>query len=156
MELKKIKELIEMLETSSVRRLQLKNGEEELVLEKEPFPQDTSFLPSPSYQGIAIPPASDSHHAVLPSSSNEEVKKVSDHTTIFAPLVGIYYEASSPENAPFIKVGSRVEVGDTLCVIEAMKVLNEIKAPIAGEIKAIHVKNGDVLSYDQALIEIGE
>jgi len=150
MEIEKIKDLIEMLETSSLHKLQLKNGEEELVLEKELLPQGTPFLTPPPYQEVSI----------SPPSSNEEVKEETNekvsYTEVVAPLVGIYYAASSPESDPFVKVGSSVKAGDTLCIIEAMKVLNEIKAPVAGEIKAIHVKNGDVLSYDQLLIEIGE
>ena len=158
MDLEKIKELIEMLETSSLHKLQLKNGEDELILEKEqPFPLGTSL-----YQEVGISPSSGAENVVSPSSplSTEEgeVEEAGKATYIpvVAPLVGIYYEASSPENLPFVKIGSQVEAGDTLCIIEAMKVLNEIKAPVAGEIKAIHVKNGDVLSYDQILMEIGE
>jgi len=158
MDLEKIKELIEMLETSSLHKLQLKNGENELILEKkQQFPLGTSV-----YQEVGISPSSGAENTMSPSSPSstdegkaEEAEKT-NYAPVVAPLVGIYYEASSPENLPFVKIGSRVEAGDTLCIIEAMKVLNEIKAPVAGEIKAIHVKNGDVLSYDQILMEIGE
>jgi len=162
MDLEKIKELIEILETSSLHKLQLKNGEDELVLEKEPPSQGASFLTSPPYQGISMAPTTGAENMVSTSSpsSNEEVKKEEElkasYTSVVAPLVGIYYEASSPENPPFVKIGSQIKAGDTLCIIEAMKVLNEIKAPVAGEIKAIHVKNGDILSYDQIMMEIGE
>ena len=162
MDVEKIKELVEMLEASSLHKLQLKNGEEELVLEKESLSQSASFLTPASYQGMPVAPSLGAEQMASPSSlPNEEVKveegqKTSDYTPVVAPLVGIYYEASSPESQPFVKVGSLVKAGDTLCIIEAMKVLNEIKAPVTGEIKAIHVKNGDVLSYDQILIEIGE
>ena len=162
MNVDKIKELVEMLETSSLHKLQLKSGEEELVLEKESLSQGTSFSAPPPYQGMPIQPTTGAEHKVSPSSSsNEEVdaggpQLASNYTEVVAPLVGIYYAASSPESDPYVTVGSRVNAGDTICIIEAMKVLNEIKAPVAGEIKAIHVKNGDVLSYDQILMEIGE
>jgi len=162
MDLEKIKELIEMLETSSLHKLKLKNGDEELILEKELTSQGAMFLTSPQQQGASISQFPNAEHVASPSSpsSNEEAKveapEISDYTSIAAPLVGIYYEASSPENPPFVKVGSQVKAGDTLCIIEAMKVLNEIKAPVAGEVKAIYAKNGDVISYDQVLIEIGE
>lgn len=162
MELEKVRELMEMLETSSLHKLQLKNGEEELVLEKAPPLQGAPLLTDASHQGMSVSPSSGAKHMGPPSSLSDEAVKVEEsqktanYTSVVAPLVGIYYESSSPESPPFVKVGSLVKEGDTLCIIEAMKVLNEIKAPVAGEIKAIHVKNGDVLSYDQILIEIGE
>ena len=161
MNLGEIKELVEMLDTSSLYKLQLKKGEDELILEKESL--GTSLLTSTSYQGMSISPTSSAEHVESPSSPSSnaesnagEVQRAFDYTPVVAPLVGIYYEASSPESTPFVKIGSQVKAGDTICIIEAMKVLNEIKAPVSGEVKAIHVKNGDVLSYDQILIEIGE
>jgi len=162
MELEKIKKLIEMLEVSSLHKLQLKNGEEEIVLEKAPCSQEASPLAKLSCQRMSVLPPLDTKHMALSSSlSNEEAKveenqEISEYTSVVAPLVGIYYESNSPESLPFVKVGGTVKAGDTLCIIEAMKMLNEIKAPVAGEVKAIHVKNGDILSYDQLLMEIGE
>ncbi|MCL2865272.1 MAG: acetyl-CoA carboxylase biotin carboxyl carrier protein [Lachnospiraceae bacterium] len=147
MDLEKVKKLIKVLEDSSLCKLQLKDEEGELVLEKECV--------------SVLPPLNKEHTVAVSSLSREEVKvenvsEAPDTTSVNAPLVGIYYEASGPEEPPFVKVGSQVRVGDTLCIIEAMKMLNEIKAPVAGEIKAIHVKNGDILSYNQTLIEIGD
>ena len=155
MKTEKIKELIEILDKSSLNKLQLKDGESEIVLEKgAPIPQVVSYqnAPAPTMHAPVAPhpPVAEAVKSEAPS------REQSNHTRVVAPLVGIYYEASSPESAPYVTVGSRVKAGDILCIIEAMKVLNEIKAPVAGEIKAIHVKNGDVLSYDQLLIEIGE
>ena len=138
MELEKVKELIELLEVSSLHKLQLKNEEGELTLEKEKTEKTLS-------------PALDDAEVKLVVS-----QETSNYTSVTVPLVGIYYESSAPDQPPFVEVGSQVKAGDTLCIIEAMKVLNEIKAPIAGEVKAIHAKNGDILSYNQTLIEIGD
>ena len=156
MDLEKVRELVEVLENSSLHKLQLKDGENEIILEKG--------ISTPSviqYQGAPVPsinvPSAPLEQPLTNSAQmSEETEKKEKYTEVVAPLVGIYYEASSPESAPYVTVGSRVKAGDTLCIIEAMKVLNEIKAPVAGEIKAIYAKNGDVLSYDQILIEIGE
>jgi len=155
MDLEKVRELVEVLEKSSLHKLQLKDGENEIILEKGI--QTSSVI---QYQDAPIPSINVPSVSLEPSTEGAktggETEVNTAYTAVIAPLVGIYYEASSPENAPYITIGSQVKAGDTLCIIEAMKVLNEIKAPVAGEIKAIHVKNGDVLSYDQLLIEIGE
>jgi len=71
-----------------------------------------------------------------------------------SPLVGTFYEASSPNHEPFVKIGDIVQKGDTLCIIEAMKTMNEIKAPIAGKVLKIHVKNQEFVGFDQALVSI--
>ncbi|MCL2425606.1 MAG: acetyl-CoA carboxylase biotin carboxyl carrier protein [Oscillospiraceae bacterium] len=163
MDLEKLKKIIEMLEDSSLHKLQLKDGDEELLLEKESTSHEITSIVSPIQHSVPVSPhiIHDNFASTSPSTTNEETKieetpKASDYTVVVSPLVGIYYEASAPEQPAFVEVGSQVKVGDTLCIIEAMKVLNEIKASVAGEVKAIHVKNGDILSYNQTLIEIGE
>jgi acetyl-CoA carboxylase biotin carboxyl carrier protein len=91
------------------------------------------------------------------------VKKVVEETVmetastgheVRSPLVGTYYEASSPSEAPFIKVGQQVKQGDTVCIIEAMKIMNEITAPCSGTVESINLKNGEVVGYDQVILTI--
>jgi acetyl-CoA carboxylase biotin carboxyl carrier protein len=77
-----------------------------------------------------------------------------DGHVVESPMVGTYYEAPAPGNPPFVKIGQRVNVGDTLCIIEAMKILNQIESDVAGEVKAILCKNGDPVEYGQKLFVI--
>lgn len=163
-----IKELIEALDQSSVANLKLTKDDFELKLEK-PKPakiekvveqvvvsQDKSEL-----QAIAKPqavveaeiPVTSVMHSPQPVMEAEGNKST---TPVLAPLVGIFYQASAPESDPFVKVGQMVNEGDTICILEAMKVLNEIKAPASGKVLQIHVKNGDVVEFDQVLMEIGD
>ena len=120
-----------------------------------------------------IPKTVTPKESVMPKEATPEVTisgKVRDDSTgqqqedaaprsikkVLAPLVGIYYQASSPEAEPFVTVGQMVQKGDTVCIIEAMKILNEIKAPVTGKIMSINVNNGDVVEFNQILMEIGE
>ena len=154
MDLKKIKELIDMLEASSLHKIKIKNGEEEVVLEKGRVDVDQMVIPNRAE--LTVQASLNEQMTNSNTSNHQDLQSEPEYVTVVAPLVGIYYDANSPESAPFITVGSKVAVGDVLCIIEAMKVLNEIKSPVAGVVKAIHVKAGDILSYNQTLIEIGE
>jgi len=140
MDLKEIKQLIDMLEASSIKKLKLKMADVELTLDKAADQQTV-------------------HEPLVNKTPPEKVEEQpvnTHHISVLAPLVGTFYQASSPESAPFVTIGSQVKKGDTLCLIEAMKVLNEIKATADGKIVAIHVSDGDVVAYDQILMEIGE
>jgi len=93
-------------------------------------------------------------------SNNEESKNNEEKVTpkgfeVKSPLVGTFYTANSPKDKPFVTVGQRVEMGQTLCIIEAMKIMNEITAPVSGVIEAINVKNGSPTGFDQVLMVIG-
>lgn len=146
MDLIEIKTLIEVLEASSIHKLKLKKDNIELMLEKENVSQGLleRTVSQDTIRGDEKP------------NADTQREKIVNSVSVVSPIVGVYYEASSAQDEPFVKIGSRIEQGDTVCIIEAMKVLNEIKAPVSGEIKAIHVKNGEFISYDQLLIEIGE
>lgn len=153
MDVKEIKELMVALETSSLHKLHYKKGEKELLLEKGVFNQ---AITPPLVLESSYPHLITNKQATPPSSPSGKNEKTLKKFSVTAPLVGIFYQANNSESEPFVTVGSQVKAGDTLCIIEAMKILNEIKATTSGRVVAIHVNNGDLVSYDQVLMEIGE
>ena len=154
MEIKDIKELIDALDKSSVAKLEFVQGDHIIILEKE--------LAQPVYQTVqpvvtekisTTPLQTAIENPVVTVEAEEKKNK---GTELKAPLVGVFYVASSPEAPAFVEIGQRVEKGETVCILEAMKVLNEIKAPISGTVTAIYASNGDVVEFDQVLMEISE
>jgi len=155
MKIEEIKVLMDMLDDSSLHVLKFKNDDVELVLEKpnvQTVASEVVHLAAPAVQALQpnealVQEVSQAVQAVAPKA---------DTTDVVAPLVGVFYQAPSPDATPFVKVGEHVEAGDTVCIIEAMKVLNEIKAPVSGKVMSIHADNGDVVEFNQLLMEIGE
>lgn len=154
MEIKEIQTIIDMLENSTLHKLQLKIKDAELILEKEATAvapvQYSQVMPMPAAPTIAANPAqpmASQEAAAAPAPSGTPVK---------SPLVGIFYASSSPEAAPFVAVGSKVKKGDVVCIVEAMKIMNEVKAPKDGVITEIHLENGELVEFDQVLMAIGE
>lgn len=90
------------------------------------------------------------------SKTVEEPKKVSDAFMVKSPLVGTFYQAASPKDKPFVVVGQTVKKGDPICIIEAMKIMNEIQAPVSGVIESIFVNNGDAVGFEQVLVSIAD
>ena len=147
-----IKMLVEVLETSNINKLHYKKDREELILEKSPSSQEIS-KPVAKIATESFKETVKTEKIEIPSTT---IDSAVNSTQIKAPLVGVFYQAPNPEAEPFVDLGKQVKKGDTLCIIEAMKVLNEIKAPVDGKVIAIHAKNGDVVSYDQILMDIGD
>lgn len=145
MDIKKIEQILQLFEKSSVATMELEVDEIKIKLEK------TSSLSYTQPTVNVMSPVATMNTPVV-----EEVKEEVKGTWVKAPLVGTYYASSSPENAPYITVGCKVNKGDTLCLIEAMKVMNELKAPRDGVILDIVASNSMMVSYDQPLILIGE
>ena len=147
MEVKEIQTIIDMLESSNLHKLQLKIKDMELNLEKAAVQVSpvslNQVVPVAAPQPVAVTP----QPATLPKSSGTPVK---------SPLVGIFYTSSSPDSPPFVTVGSSVKKGDVLCIVEAMKIMNEVKAPKDGVITEINLENGELVEFDQVLMEIGE
>lgn len=154
MDIRKIKKLIELLNETGISEIEIKEGEESLRLTRNLSPS----APQISEHVITAPPVH--HHAVsapVSASAAAEPAKtssVSDGHPVRSPMVGTFYTASSPESAPFAAIGQSVSAGDTLCIIEAMKMFNEIEADRTGVIKAILFKNGDPVEYDDVLFII--
>ena len=157
MEIRKIKKLIELLEQSNITEIEIKEGDQSLRLSRQGFIPDTrqqqeskatyyeSHIPTPAQSITEAPKA--------PSTAVPAASFNNDHA-IRSPMVGTLYLASSPETPPFVALGQKVRIGDTLCIIEAMKMFNEIEADKTGTITEILIKNGDPVEYDQPLFII--
>ena len=143
MDIRKIRKLIELMEETGISEIEIKEGEESLRL--------TRHQPDSPIDVQLAKPASISHAPVTTTAPPQSPPL--GHS-VRSPMVGTLYSASSPDVAPFVVVGQSVNVGDTLCVIEAMKMFNEIEADRAGIITAILVANGSPVEYDQPLFII--
>jgi acetyl-CoA carboxylase biotin carboxyl carrier protein len=150
MDIRKVKKLIEMLEESSLSEIEIREGEEAIrisrgssggtqVVHMAPAPMHAAAHATSSPSGAAAAPAP----AAAPSGH-----------AVVSPMVGTFYRAASPEAKSFVDVGSQVNVGDTLCIIEAMKMMNEIESDKAGVIKAILKENGQPVEYGETLFII--
>ena len=150
MDIRKVKKLIELLEESQLAELEIHEGEESVRLAR--YSQSAPVM----QQAVAAPArvAAPSAAAAPTSSEAPAPAAVSNGHDVLSPMVGTFYRSSSPEAAPFIDIGTQVNVGDTICIIEAMKMMNQIEADKAGRIKAIHVNNGEAIEFDQALVTI--
>lgn len=151
MDIRKVKKLIELLEESGVAELEIREGEESVRISRQPTGATTMYMaPHP---GMAMPPPSAAPSPAAPAAPAAEANIPSGHV-VTSPMVGTFYRSSAPGNKPFVEVGDRVDVGETLCIIEAMKMFNQIEADKAGAIKAIMVENGQPVEYGQPLFVI--
>jgi acetyl-CoA carboxylase biotin carboxyl carrier protein len=158
MDLRKLKTLIDLVAESGIAEIEVTEGEDKVRIVKHgPAPQmamaaPTTYLaaPPPVAVGGAPAPAAGAP-AAAPAPAPEELKG----TLVKSPMVGTFYRSPSPGAKAFIEVGQQVKPGDTLCIIEAMKLLNEIEAEVAGEIKEVLVENGQAVEYGQPLFVIG-
>lgn len=158
MDIRKIRKLIELLEETGISEIEIKEGEESLRLSRHStLSSEAPQIRYVSTQALAQEPA----HATSSSASNTTANlggkapepEAAGHK-IRSPMVGTMYTSPSPDAAPFISVGQTVKAGDTLCIVEAMKMFNEIEADRAGKVVAILVANGDPVEYDQPLFII--
>lgn len=152
MDLRKIKKLIELLEESNLAEIEIRVGEESVRLSR--FPQGASV----PVVGIAPPPAAPAAPpaTIAPAapSPGEESKALPEGRVLRSPMVGTFYAAPSPGAAPFVQVGQTVKKGDTLGIIEAMKMFNPIEAEFDGTVVAILVESGQPVEYEQPLFVI--
>ncbi len=149
MDIRKVKKLIELLEESQLAELEIHEGEESVRLARYSQSAPVVQQAAPAPTAVAAPAAAAAPPAAAPAAATPS----SGHD-VLSPMVGTFYRASSPDAAPFIDIGTQVNVGDTICIIEAMKMMNQIEADKAGRIKAIHVSNGEAVEFDQALVTI--
>ncbi|NOX93236.1 MAG: acetyl-CoA carboxylase biotin carboxyl carrier protein [Gammaproteobacteria bacterium] len=143
MDIRKVKKLIELLEESNIAELEIHEGEESVRISR----YGTGAVVSAPAPIIAAA------QATTPGETTGNEAEISGHK-VTSPMVGSFYRAPSPGTAAFVEEGQSVKVGDTLCIIEAMKLLNQIEADKAGTIKAILVENGEPVEYGQALFII--
>jgi acetyl-CoA carboxylase biotin carboxyl carrier protein len=152
MDIRKIKKLIELVEESGIAELEITEGEESVRIHRGGSAQAVQYAPAPvAPTPVATPAAAPAAPAAAPAT--DSTPEVAGHQ-IKSPMVGTFYRAATPEAKPFVEVGSKVNVGDTLCIIEAMKMMNQIEADKAGTVKAILVENQDAVEFDQPLFVI--
>nr|WP_298724618.1 acetyl-CoA carboxylase biotin carboxyl carrier protein [uncultured Steroidobacter sp.] len=152
MDIRKVKKLIELLEESGIAEIEISEGEESVRISR--YPQGGAPAPVVHYAAppVAAPAAVAAPVAAAPAAAAPVASKA-DHT-VTAPMVGTYYSAASPGAKPFVDIGTEVNVGDTLCIIEAMKMMNQIESDKAGRVTAVLVKNGDPVEFGQPLFII--
>ncbi len=154
MDLRKLKTLIDLVAESSIAELEVTEGESKVrIVKSSPAPQNQVVMMQPSAMPQAVAPAA-APAASAPAAAPAAPAEPQGHI-VKSPMVGTFYRSSSPGAAPFVEVGASVKTGDTLCIIEAMKLLNEIEADASGVIKAILVENGQPVEYGQPLFVIG-
>ena len=152
MDIRKVKKLIELLEESGIAEIEISEGEESVRISR--YPQGGAPAPIVHYAAppVAAPVAAAPAAVAAPVAAAPVASKA-DHT-VTAPMVGTFYSAASPGAKAFVDIGSEVNVGDTLCIIEAMKMMNQIESDKSGRVTAVLVKNGDPVEFGQPLFII--
>ncbi len=154
MDIRKLKTLIELVEGSGIAELEINEGEERVRISRSVATAQQMVAPAPQ-QVVAAAPAAAPAAAAPAAPVAAEAPAVPEGHVVKSPMVGTFYRSASPGSKPFVDVGQQVKNGDTLCIIEAMKLLNEIDADEAGVIKAILVENGQPVEFGQPLFVIG-
>lgn len=149
MDIRKVKKLIELLEESGIDELEIKEGEESVRISRHSkTPAQQYYAPAPMPAPAAAPAAAAPVAAAAPAAP------VLNGTVARSPMVGTFYRKSSPTSPSFVEVGQTVKKGDTLCIVEAMKMMNHIEAETSGVIESILVEDGQPVEYDQPLFTI--
>lgn len=154
MDIRKIKKLIELLEETGISEIEIKEGEESVRLSRHGYMEQSQVRYAPMPMPLPLAPSIANTASSDAPSAQTTINNEPHGHKIRSPMVGTMYTSPSPEAAPFISVGQSVKAGDTLCIIEAMKMFNEIECDRAGKVVAILANNGDPVEYDQALFII--
>ena len=156
MDLRKIKKLIDLLEESNLSEIEIKEGEESVRLAR--VPKGGYAAPAPMAMHAA--PAVEAPRAAAPAGGlsadavGKSTKDVPDGHTVRSPMVGTFYASESPDKPPFVQIGQQVKAGETIGIIEAMKMFNPIEADVSGTVAAILVKNGQPIEFDEPMFVI--
>jgi acetyl-CoA carboxylase biotin carboxyl carrier protein len=155
MDIRKVKKLIELLEESDVAEIEIHEGEESVRISRNSSAAAAMAVPAvmPQAAAPAAVPAAAAPAAAAPAAGEESEPEIAGHA-VRSPMVGTFYRSPSPGSKPFIEVGQQVAAGDTLCIIEAMKILNQIESDKAGTVKQILVENGEPVEYNEPLFII--
>jgi acetyl-CoA carboxylase biotin carboxyl carrier protein len=152
MDIRKVKKLIELLEESGVAEIEITEGEESVRISR--YSKSPAAAPMPVHYAAAPPaaaavaPLQEAAPAAPPPSERSGHK-------VLSPMVGTFYRSPSPEAEPFVKVGDTINAGDTLCIIEAMKMMNQIEADVSGKVLSIEAESGEPIEFGQVLFVIG-
>jgi acetyl-CoA carboxylase biotin carboxyl carrier protein len=155
MDLRKLKKLIDLVEESGISELELTEGEEKVRISRLPAAGQTQYAPAYMQHPMMQMPSPTAPVAAPATAPTDAAAPVIDGHVVKSPMVGTFYRSPSPDAKSFVDVGSSVSAGDTLCIIEAMKLLNEIESDHSGVIKAILVENGQPVEYGEPLFIIG-
>ena len=153
MDIRKVKKLIELLEESGISEIEIKEGEESVRISRS---ISAVALPAPAaapVTQVSVPAAPVA--AAIPAAPEPETA-APDGTVIESPMVGTFYSSPSPGSPAFVAVGQAVKVGDTICIVEAMKILNQIESDVSGTVKAVLVEDGQPVEFGQPLIVVDE
>jgi len=161
MDIRKVKKLIELLEESGIAEIEITEGEEAVRISRYPNAVPVAAAPAPMPMQTQMPiaaapaPVPVAAAAAAPAAASEpEAEAGPAGHRVASPMVGTFYRSPSPEAEAFVKVGDMIQAGDTLCIIEAMKMMNQIEADISGKVVSVEVENGAPVEYGQALFVI--
>jgi acetyl-CoA carboxylase biotin carboxyl carrier protein len=155
MDIRKVKKLIELLEESGISELEISEGEESVRISRHPRGSTAQVPAAPAPIVYAAPPAApQAAAAATPATSAGEHKPRNDEHMVTSPMVGTYYASPSPGAKAFVEIGAEIKIGQVLCIIEAMKMMNQIESDKAGRVTAILAKNGDPVEFGQPLFVI--
>lgn len=159
MDIRKIRKLIELVEETGVSELEIKEGEESVRIKLKPDHTTATMVSMPMSQPQAAPiPAQPPAltHNPHPPGHGATPPPLPEGFVITAPMVGTFYKSPSPDASPFVTIGQRIEIGDTLCILEAMKMLNQIESEKRGTLTAVLAENGQPIEFGQPLFVIKE
>ncbi len=154
MDIRKVKKLIELLEESGIAELEIQEGEESVRISRHGSHAPAAAPAAPPAQPAAPAAPAPAPAPAEDSSGGEAGGGLSSGHVVESPMVGTFYSASSPSSPPFVEVGQSVKAGETICIIEAMKILNQIEADVSGTVKAILVENGSPVEFGEPLMII--
>jgi acetyl-CoA carboxylase biotin carboxyl carrier protein len=154
MDIRKVKKLIELIEESGIAEIEIKEGEESVRISRAVSSMPTAMMPAQSPPMTSFAPPGTSASPTNAGEADNKANRVDSGQVVESPMVGIFYRAPAPNDKPFVNVGDQVNTGDTLCIIEAMKILNQIESDVAGTIRTILVDNGEPVEYGEALFVI--
>ncbi|MDB2553088.1 acetyl-CoA carboxylase biotin carboxyl carrier protein [Gammaproteobacteria bacterium] len=155
MDIRKVKKLIELLEASDVAEIEIQEGEESVRISRGtsvPMPAPVSYQAAPAPVPVPVPAAA----SVPPPAASPAAAPTAEvpANAVKSPMVGTFYSAPAPSSPPFIEVGKHVKAGEVICIVEAMKMMNQIEADHSGVVEAILVKDGEPVEFDQPLVVI--
>ena len=155
MDIRKIKKLIELLEESGIAELEITEGDDSVRIARYgEAPVVAAAAPAPTAPAPAASPQPQASAEGSPAA--ESPGKDEDGFAVKAPMVGTFYSAPAPGSAPFVQIGDRVNEGDTLCIVEAMKMMNPIETEVGGVVKSIRCQNGEAVEFGQVLFVIDQ
>ncbi len=156
MDIRKVKKLIELLEDSGVGEIEITEGEDSVRISRHSPAVQTTTSPVQMPMEASVAQKVTSTSSVTSAEPSAALGDNENNFEVTAPMVGTFYSASSPDSEPFVQVGDNVKTGDTLCIIEAMKMMNPIEADVSGTIKSIRIQNGEPVEFGQVMFVIDQ